>query len=86
MGRPTKEYHAFTSLVDQLLTVPKEELDRRMVAYKAEADKNPNKRGPKSEKRVKQLAPALPTPPAAKREAGSGLDILATSYRLPPTS
>jgi len=47
MGRPTKEYQSFTSLVDHLLTVPKEELDRRMAAYKAEADQNPNKRGPK---------------------------------------
>ena len=47
MGRPTKEYQAFTSTVDRLLTVSKAELDRRMAAYKAEADKNPNKRGPK---------------------------------------
>jgi hypothetical protein len=47
MGRQTKEYQAFTSLVDHLLTVPKEELDRRMAAYKVEAEKNPNKRGPK---------------------------------------
>jgi hypothetical protein len=47
MARPSKEYQAFTSTVDQLLTVSKEELDRRVAAYKAEADKNPNKRGPK---------------------------------------
>jgi len=52
MPRPTKEYQAFTSLVDRLLTVPKVELDRRIVAYKVEADKNPNKRGPKPGKRV----------------------------------
>lgn len=50
MGRPTKEYQAFTSIVDKLLTVAKEELDRRMVAYKEKADKNPNKRGPKLKK------------------------------------
>jgi hypothetical protein len=50
MARPTKEYQAFTSLVDKLLTVPKDELDRRMVAYKVESDKNPNKRGPKAKK------------------------------------
>ena len=56
MGRQTKEYQAFTSLVEQLLTVPKEELDRRMVAYKEAADKNPNKRGPKPGKRVKRPA------------------------------
>ena len=47
MSRPTKEYQDFTSLVDKLLKVPKDELDRRMVAYKAEADKNPSKPGPK---------------------------------------
>ena len=56
MSRPTKEYQTFTSLVDKLLTVPKEELDRRMVAYKTEADKNPNKPGPKPGKRVKRPA------------------------------
>jgi hypothetical protein len=63
MGRPTKEYQAFTSLVDQLLTVPKEELDRRMVAYKAQADKNPNKRGPKPGKRK--------VTPSASRASGA---------------
>jgi hypothetical protein len=47
MPRPTKEHQAFTSLVDRLLKVPKEELDRRMVAHKTEADKNPSKPGPK---------------------------------------
>jgi len=50
MARPTKEYQSFTSLVDQLLTVPKDELDRRMVAYKEKADKTPYKRGPKPKK------------------------------------
>ena len=59
MARPTKEYQAFTSLVDRLLTVPKAELDRRILAYKVEADKNPNKRGPKTKKRrVKPSASA----------------------------
>jgi hypothetical protein len=47
MSRPTKEFQSFTSLVDHLLTVPKDELDRRMAAYREEADKNPKKRGPK---------------------------------------
>ena len=32
MGRPTKEYQAFTSLVDQLLAVPKDEIVRRAFA------------------------------------------------------
>lgn len=47
MGRQSKEFQAFTATVDRLLTVSKTELDRRMAAYKAEADKNPRKRGPK---------------------------------------
>ena len=47
MPRPTKEYQAFTSLVDRLLVVPKTELDRRQAEYRKRAEKNPRKRGPK---------------------------------------
>jgi len=47
MSRPTKEYQAFTSLVDRLLAVPKATLDRRLEAYQKQAAKNPRKRGPK---------------------------------------
>jgi hypothetical protein len=47
MARPSKEYKAFTTLVDQLLTVPKTELDARVRAHKEKAALNPNKRGPK---------------------------------------
>jgi hypothetical protein len=54
MTRPSKEYQAFTSLVDKLLTVPKAEIDRRILAYKEEADKNPRKRGPKPTVRKKR--------------------------------
>ena len=32
MGRQSKEFHAFTSLADQLLTVPKDEIVRRVEA------------------------------------------------------
>lgn len=56
MARPTKEHDAFTALVDQLLTVPKDELNRRMAAYKVEADKNPYKRGPKRKRKPKPKA------------------------------
>jgi hypothetical protein len=45
--RPSKEYQAFTNLVDSLLTVPKEEIRRRHAAHKAQSDANPRKRGPK---------------------------------------
>jgi hypothetical protein len=68
MSRPTKEYQAFTSLVDRLLTVSKEELDRRMVAYKAEAGKNPSKPGPKPKKRKKRKV----KPSASRASRGSG--------------
>ena len=47
MGRPTKEYQAFTSLVDKLLGVSKEELNRREAEYRKRVEKNPRKRGPK---------------------------------------
>jgi hypothetical protein len=41
------EYEAFTRTLDKLLTVPHDELKRRMDAYKEKAAKNPNRRGPK---------------------------------------
>ena len=47
MARPSKEFQAFTSLTDRLLSVSKETLDQRMAEYKEKAALNPNKRGPK---------------------------------------
>jgi len=47
MARPTKENQAFTALVDKLLTVPKDELLRRVDAEKAASAANPRRRGPK---------------------------------------
>ena len=47
MARPPKEYQAFTSLVDRLLKVPKDEVLKRDNEYRIEAAKNPKKRGPK---------------------------------------
>ena len=47
MSRPSKEYQAYTSLVDRLLAVPKTEVDRRQAEYRKEVEKNPRKRGPK---------------------------------------
>lgn len=38
---------AMDRMMDKLLSVSKEELDRRMEAYKEQAAKNPHKRGPK---------------------------------------
>lgn len=45
--RPSKEFRAFTKLTDRLLAVPRDVLQRRMVAYHEQAAKNPRKRGPK---------------------------------------
>ena len=56
----SEEYERFTSLVDQLLTVPHEEMQRREVEYRREVDANPKRRGPK--RKVKPQ-------PSADREA-----------------
>jgi hypothetical protein len=45
------EFKKFTNLVDQLMSVPHEEIKRREAEYKKQADANPNKRGPKKKKR-----------------------------------
>jgi hypothetical protein len=47
MARLSSEFQRFTSLVDRLLGVSKDTLDRRMTDYKERAAQNPNKRGPK---------------------------------------
>ena len=47
MANEPKEYKAFAALTRRLLSVSKETLDARMAAYREQAAKNPNKRGPK---------------------------------------
>jgi hypothetical protein len=47
MPRTPKEYQAFTSLVDRLLSVSRETIQQRLAAHKAQSDANPRKRGPK---------------------------------------
>jgi len=47
MGRPSKEYQAFDSLMGKLLTVPKSTIHERHAAHKKRAALNPKKRGPK---------------------------------------
>jgi hypothetical protein len=47
MANQSKEYRAFTSLVDRLLTVPKATIAERHAAHRAQSDANPRKRGPK---------------------------------------
>jgi hypothetical protein len=45
------EYRNFTNLVDGLLTVPHEEMQKREDEYRKQVDANPNRRGPKRKKR-----------------------------------
>ena len=47
MARPSKEYQAFTSLTDRLLTVPKATIVDRMAEHRAASAMNPKRRGPK---------------------------------------
>jgi hypothetical protein len=50
MGRPTKEFQAFDSLLVKLLTVPKSTIHERHAEHKKRAALNPRKRGPKPKK------------------------------------
>lgn len=45
--RRSREYDAFTKLVDQVLAVPHSIIKERIEEHKKRAAKNPNKRGPK---------------------------------------
>ena len=47
MGKPSKEFHAFDSLVRKLLTVPKSTIHERHAEHKKKSAENPRKRGPK---------------------------------------
>jgi hypothetical protein len=44
---PSKEFKAFTSVVDKLLNVPHAEIQKRVEQHREQAAKNPRKRGPK---------------------------------------
>ncbi len=46
MGRPPKEYQAFSALTDRLLAVPRETLEKRLKEHR-EAPPVGAKRGPK---------------------------------------
>jgi hypothetical protein len=47
MGKPSKEYHAFDSLMGDLVKVPKSTIHERHAEHKKRAALNPRKRGPK---------------------------------------
>jgi len=49
------EFKRFTNLVDHLLEVPKEELQRREAEYRKQVDVNPHRRGPKRKEKAIKL-------------------------------
>jgi hypothetical protein len=49
---PNPEFEAFDRAIGQILSVSHDEMKRRIEAHKAEADKNPKKRGPKKTAKV----------------------------------
>ena len=59
MKQPT-EYEAFTNLVDHLLSVPREEMQRRLNEARKASDANPRKRGPKKRTAAKPSASGYP--------------------------
>jgi hypothetical protein len=57
------EFDKFTKVVDRVLSVSHEEMQRRESAYRAHADSNPKKRGPKRGTKRKPKQPsASPVP------------------------
>jgi hypothetical protein len=46
-SKPNPEFDAFTRTVDKLLSIPREELQRREKEYREQVARNPRKRGPK---------------------------------------
>jgi hypothetical protein len=46
-SKPNPEFDAFTRLIDRVLSVPHEEIQRREKEYRDHTAQNPRKRGPK---------------------------------------
>ena len=46
----SKEFEAFTDLVDRVLAVPHSVIQKRVAEAREQADKNPRKRGPKKKR------------------------------------
>lgn len=49
---PSKEFQAFTSLVDKLLKVPKHTIHERVSAHRELARQNPMRPGPKPKEKL----------------------------------
>jgi hypothetical protein len=60
---PTKPFGRFTALVDRVISVSHEELQRREAEYRKQVDENPKRRGPKrGSKRKAKTSSASPGP------------------------
>jgi hypothetical protein len=57
----SEEYNRFTNLVDTLLTVSHEEMQRREAEYRKQVDANPKRRGPKPGTKRKRKAVMPPS-------------------------
>ena len=53
------EYENFTNIVDRVLTVSREELQRREAEYQKQVALNPRKRGPKRKAVKPSASPAV---------------------------
>jgi predicted RNA binding protein len=62
----SEEYNRFTNLVDRLMSVSHEEMQRREAEYRKQAEANPRRRGPKPGTKRKRKAVM---PPSADHEA-----------------
>lgn len=60
--KQTSEYENFTTLVDQVLSVPHSVIQERVEAHRKQADKNPRKRGPKRKAKPSASVRASSTP------------------------
>jgi hypothetical protein len=61
--RHSREFSAFTKVVDAVLSVSREEMLRREAEYRAAVDANPKRRGPKRGSKRKPKQPsAVPVP------------------------
>jgi len=65
----SKEFDAFTNLVDRVIAVPHSVIQRRVAEARELADKNPRKRGPKKKKRPTLTASVRASSVRKKRAA-----------------
>lgn len=64
--RHSAEYTAFTKVVDAVLSVSREEMQRREAVYRAQVDANPKKRGPKKGAKRKTKQPSASPGPGVE--------------------